>query len=145
MESGKLLRLQFTHFEVGTQVGYGSSDCQYDFVKITDGDGTTLVDKSCGYYSSSNPGCFQPPKTTITRSNRVEIFFHADRYISGTAEMFWSLRWSAVTTGVKTLMLNGIRIFFLSFGSSGTSIEPKRGILGQNRAFWGFGSAVEVL
>ena len=115
VESGKLLRLQFTHFEVR----YGSSNCQYDFVKITDGDGTTLVNKSCGYYSSSNPGCFQPPKTTITRSNRVEIFFHADSYTSG----FWSLRWSAVTPGVKTLMSMVSHFLYYAFiGTVGHNI-----------------------
>ena len=139
--SGKILRLEFTHFDVATC--YDINTCPCDFVKIVDGDGATLMDKSCGH-SSRDPSdsyYFLPPIIT-TRSNRVEIFFHTD---ASDTQPGWSLRWSAVTTGVKTLMLSGIRIFFLSFGSSGTSIEPKRGILGQNRAFWGFGSAVEVL
>ena len=101
VESGKILRLEFTSFAV-----YWGSTCQYDFVKITDGDGTTLMDNSCGYSSSdpSSSSYFLPPIIT-TRSNRVEIFFHTDgsRTSSG-----WSLSWSAVTPGEKALMLNNI-------------------------------------
>ena len=104
VESGKILRLEFTSFAV-----YWGSTCQYDFVKITDGDGTTLMDNSCGYSDRdpSNSNYFLPPIIT-TRSNRVEIFFHTDG--SGT-QTGWSLSWSAVTPGEKALMLNSIKIF----------------------------------
>ena len=114
VESGKILRLEFTHFAV-----YGvPSDCQnYDFVKITDGDGTTLMDNSCGYsyVDPSSSYYFLPPIIT-TSSNRVEIFFHTD---GGGTQMAvvnlilytgWSLSWSAVTPGEKALMLNSVRI-----------------------------------
>merc|ERR1712110_960754 len=58
VESGKILRLEFTRFKVE----WGSS-CQYDFVKITDGDGTTLMDNSCGYsdLDPSYSDYFLPP------------------------------------------------------------------------------------
>ena len=110
VESGKILRLEFTHFEV-----YWLSTCQYDFVKITDGDGTTLMDNSCGYslgVSWANPSdyyYFLPPIIT-TRSNRVEIFFHTDGSYTSTG---WSLSWSAVTPGEKALMLTAFKITFL--------------------------------
>ena len=93
------MRLEFTHFAVW-------STCD-DFVKITDGDGTTLMDNSCGYSDPLSNGYFLPPIIT-TRSNRVEIFFHTnvDWAVSG-----WSLIWSAVTPGEKALMLNNIKIF----------------------------------
>ena len=95
VESGKILRLEFTSFAV-----YACGvTCSCDFVKITDGDGTTLMDNSCGYSSidPSHSMYFLPPIIT-TRSNRVEIFFHTDG--SGTTTG-WSLSWSAVTPGEK--------------------------------------------
>ena len=109
VESGKILRLEFTSFAVETCGGGDVTTCSCDFVKITDGDGTTLMDNSCGY-SDRDPSSswyFQPSIIT-TRSNRVEIFFHTDgsRTRSG-----WSLSWSAVTPGEKALMLNSSRFF----------------------------------
>ena len=102
VESGKILRLEFTHFDVE----HGST-CQYDFVKITDGDGTTLMDNSCGYSDRdpSDSRYFLPPIIT-TRSNRVEIFFHTNG--NGYTMTRWSLSWSAVTPGDKAAMLNSI-------------------------------------
>ena len=96
VESGKLLRLEFTHFHVQGD----------DYVKITDGDGTTLMDKSYGS-SSTDPSSsfyFLPPNIT-TRSNRVEIFFHTNGINPRSG---WSLSWSAVTPGVKALTLNSM-------------------------------------
>ena len=103
VESGKILRLEFTHFAVSVCHG-DITTCPCDFVKITDGDGTTLMDNSCGYssYSPSHSLYFLPPIIT-TSSNRVEIFFHTND--AGTRPG-WSLSWSAVTPGEKTLILN---------------------------------------
>ena len=105
VESGMILRLEFTHFAVWTCGN--TTTCPCDFAKITDGDGTTLMDNSCGY-SDRDPShwaYFLPP-TITTRSNRVEIFFHT----SGGTSAGWSLSWSAVTPGEKALMLNSVRI-----------------------------------
>ena len=103
VEIGKILRLEFTHFEV--QYDYNCAD---DYVKITDGDGTTLMDKSCGF-SSYNPAdsyYFLPPSMT-TRSNKVEILFFTDGddYYYDTKPTGWSLSWSAVTPGEKALLM----------------------------------------
>ena len=102
VESGKILRLEFTSFDV---YGDPSNSCQgrgADFVKITDGDGTTLMDNSCGF-SSLDPSeflYFLPPIITAV-SNRVEIVFHTD----GNGTSFgWSLNWIAVTPGQKALI-----------------------------------------
>ena len=106
VESGKILRMEFTHFAV---YACDINTCPCDFVKITDGDGTTLMDNSCGY-SSRDPSSslyFLPPIIT-TRSNRVEIFFHTDGDWTAAG---WSLSWSAVTPGEKSLILNSIGIF----------------------------------
>ena len=106
METGKILRLEFTHFDVEYH-----SKCQDDYVKITDGDGTTLMDNSCGSSSldPSNPGYFQP-STITTRTNTVEIFFHTDgdRTYAG-----WSLSWIAVTPGSKEFIQTASVSFFL--------------------------------
>ena len=107
VESGKILRLEFTHFAVGVcSWGGNINTCSCDFVKITDGDGTTLMDNSCGHssFDPSHSLHFQLPIIT-TRSNRVEIFFHTDyRY----TDSGWSLSWRAVTPGEKVLVLNSV-------------------------------------
>ena len=104
VESGKILRLEFTYFAVWV---CDITTCPCDFVKITDGDGTTLMNNSCGYSDPSSSVYFLPPIIT-TRSNRVEIFFHTD---GSHTQAGWSLIWSAVTPGEKALMLNSIRFF----------------------------------
>ena len=107
VENGKILRMEFTQFAVDSC--WNSISCSCDFVKITDGDGTTLMDNSCGYSDRdpSSSGYFLPPIIT-TRSNRVEIFFHTDGSYAWNG---WSFSWSAVTPGEKALMLNSNRIY----------------------------------
>ena len=113
VESGKILRLEFTSFAVW--VCDGINTCSCDFVKITDGDGTTLMDNSCGF-SDLNPSYswyFLPPIIT-TRSNRVDIFFHTNtKCYDGDSNCGsyrgWSLRWTAMTTGVKALSFRCLR------------------------------------
>ena len=100
VETGKILRLEFTAFAV--LVGGDITTCTADFVRITDEDGTTLMDNSCGY-SDRDPSSsiyFQPPIIT-TSSNRVEIFFHTNGAGTRTG---WSLSWTAVTPGEEVLM-----------------------------------------
>ena len=96
VESGKILRLEFTHFEVEA---CNMATCPCDFVKITDGDGTNLMDNSCGYSSldPSNWVYFLPPIIT-TRSNKVEIFFHTDHTSNQPG---WRLNWTAMTPGLN--------------------------------------------
>ena len=97
VESGKILRLNFTSFDVH---GFPSQSPCDDFVKITDGNGTTLMDNSCGYLIGG-----YLPRIITTRSNRVEIFFHTNGIYQSTG---WNLSWSAVTPGVKALTLNSM-------------------------------------
>ena len=95
VETGKILRLEFTAFAV---FPIGSiTTCTADFVRITDGDGTTLMDNSCGF--SDQPSWstyFQPPIIT-TKTNKVEIYFHTED--GWDAKSGWSLRWTAVAEG----------------------------------------------
>ena len=99
VETGKILRLEFTAFDVA--VGGSITTCPTDFVRITDGDGTTLMDNSCGY-SDRDPSdslYFQPPILT-TKTNKVEIYFHTNhRMVQHGATSGWSLRWTAVAEG----------------------------------------------
>ena len=83
VELGLVLSLQFTSFDIEY-----SASCDYDHLKITDGDGTTLMEKTCG---SSLPGPIN------SRSNLVNIVFITDKMDSRSSG--WSLSWSAKTLG----------------------------------------------
>ena len=74
--------MQFTAFDVEYD-----STCSDDHVTIKNGDGTTLMEKTCG---SSLPAA------VTSTSNIVEIYFHTD---SGWSYSGWRLTWRAVTPG----------------------------------------------
>ena len=96
VESGKVLKLEFTRFSV-YPCNSDTATCPCDAVKILEGDGTALMDRGCGY-SSFNPShsqYFLPPILT-TKANTVDIFFYTD---SSTGASGWSLSWTAVTPG----------------------------------------------
>ena len=75
-----MLILEFSAFNVESD-----GNCGYDSLKIRDGDGTTLMEKSCG----SNL-----PPTIRSRSNIVHLDFKTD---GGKEFSGWSLNWRAVT------------------------------------------------
>ena len=83
VEIGKVLRLEFTQFDV-----WSCGNCTCDHVEIKDGEGKTLMDKSCGN---------SLPPVIVTNSNTVEIFFRTDAI---RARSGWSLSWAAVTPGL---------------------------------------------
>ena len=91
--SKEILRLEFTAFAVW--VGGSIHICPTDFVRITDGDGTTLMDNSCGYSDPSSPWYFQPPIIT-SFTNTVEIYFHTNEKVATSG---WSLVWTALVAG----------------------------------------------
>ena len=82
VEQGLILSLTFSAFDI-----YLSGSCRRDHLTITDGDGTTLMEKSCG---SSLPAAI----TSI--SNMIRLHFSTDD--SGTSTG-WNVSWTAVTTG----------------------------------------------
>ena len=97
-----MLRLEFTYFRVYA-CNNDVSTCPCDYVKIVEGDGTTLMDRGCGYSSGVNPShswYFLPP-IFITKTNAVDIFFYTDG--KGNAPG-WSLKWTAVTPGLTNLL-----------------------------------------
>ena len=100
VEQGLILLLQFTAFDIE----YGGLSCRFDHLKITDGDGTTLMEKSCGGPSSDGGniviggqsiGSSLPP-AIISRSNVVNLVFRTD---GSGVKTGWSLNWIALTPG----------------------------------------------
>ena len=80
------MSLQFSAFDIESD-----STCRWDHLTIRDGDGTTLMEKSCG---SSLPAA------VTTRTNSVKLVFSTD---NGDTETGWSLNWTAVTPGLQAL------------------------------------------
>ena len=99
VETGRILRLEFTYFAV--YVGGSISTCTSDFVKITDGNGTNLMNKSCGYSNipQNHAWYFHPPDLT-SFTNTVHVSFLTGS--SNPSAIGWSLRWTAVTSGKKS-------------------------------------------
>ena len=82
VEQGLVIYLQFTSFDIESH-----SSCAYDQLTITDGDGTTLMEKSCGSTLPTN---------IRSTSNLVTLLFVTDSSVTMTG---WSVSWSAVTPG----------------------------------------------
>jgi len=102
VEEGLVVAIEFTAFDV--EYIYWASTCTFDHVTIKNGDGTTLMEKTCGssswgiytggqYIGSSLPGA------VTSASNIVEIYFHTYTYFHSTTESGWRLTWRAVTPG----------------------------------------------
>ena len=83
VDEGLILSLEFTSFDIESH-----STCRFDHLTITDGDGTTLMEKSCGN---------SLPADITSTSNVVNLLFSTDDY-DGT-NSGWSVSWSAVTPG----------------------------------------------
>ena len=88
VEQGLILSLTFSAFDIHSSCSGCSCN---DHLTITDGDGTTLMEKSCG---SSLPAAI------TTRTNIVKLVFSTDFDVTKTG---WSLNWTAVTPGLQAL------------------------------------------
>ena len=97
-ENGTVLIMDFSYFAVRVCGEIGVCSC--DFLKITDGDGTILLDKSCGFSSDSDPesatDLFIPPNI-MSETNIVRIFFQTDETSTHNG---WSVTWKAVPKGL---------------------------------------------
>ena len=78
-----MIRLEFTAFNV---VNHGS--CAYDHLKIVDGDGTILMDKTCG---DALPPVF------MSNTHHVDLVFETDYSVTKSG---WAVNWSAVSPDV---------------------------------------------
>ena len=96
VEQGLILSLQFTAFDIEAEYDYDYDTYEYDYesiigchdhLTIMDGDGTTLMEKSC---SKSLPADIR------STSNVVNLVFISNHRSTRTG---WSVSWSAVTPG----------------------------------------------
>ena len=112
VELGRRLALEFIEFDMSTYGDtaynieeYGSG-CPNDHLTITDGDGTTLLERSCGpdvnfkgtlVIGDQTVKSTLPPKV-LSRSNVVKIFFRSDEIGAKgrRTRKGWSVKWSAV-------------------------------------------------
>ena len=85
VKEGLIVAIHFTAFDVGPD---SSSTCGYNYLTIKNGDGTSLMEKTCRSYL---------PVNVTSTSNTVEIYFHTDD--GGSSKSGWRLTWRAVTPG----------------------------------------------
>ena len=85
VEQGLILSLQFTAFDIEVR---WTGSCDYDHLTIMDGDGTTLMEKSCGTTLPAN---------ITSKSNIVKLVFITNSGDGGNSG--WSVSWSAMTPG----------------------------------------------
>ena len=112
VERGLVISLHFTYFDIEVQYNFDYEENEYDYeyiigcsdhLTITDGDGTTLMEKSCGstYEGNVNVGGqslgSSLPAAIRSTSNIVNLLFSTDNYDGGNSG--WSVNWSAVTPG----------------------------------------------
>ena len=84
------MSLQFTAFDIDKH-----NYCGYDHLTIMDGDGTTLMEKSCGPKGGQSISSSLPAAIT-SRTNTVRLVFSTDGDVT---ESGFSLSWTAVTPG----------------------------------------------
>jgi len=77
--SGKRIKINFDDFEIESH-----RSCAYDYVMIKDGDGSTVLPKTCGN---------NKPADVTSRTNKINVIFHTD--YSETRKGF-KLTWTEV-------------------------------------------------
>merc|ERR1711962_1836641 len=77
VEKGSEITLNFTAFKV--EWDSWDSSCPYDHLTIKDGDGSTLMEKTCGQ---------SLPENLVSKSNVVKLYFTTDESVT---ESGWSL------------------------------------------------------
>ena len=97
VKQGLVLVMEFTLFDIT----FNSNHCSRDHLTIIDGDGTTLMGRSCGYYGNINIEgesiSSSMPPTIISKSNVVNFFFHSDGIFTRSG---WSVSWTAISPGM---------------------------------------------
>ena len=113
VKPGLILSLEFTAFNIEPPLNRYNAHCSSDHLTIMDGDGTTLMERSCGPFSADGYDVESDNKIVIggrimnsslpanlhSRSNIVKLFFITNSLLTKTG---WSINWNAVTPGVVT-------------------------------------------
>ena len=76
VEVGQRILIRFVAFSLET-----STSCKYDYVTVVDGDGTTLLEKSCR----------DTPSEIVSKTNRADVIFKTD---GSRTETGWKLEYS---------------------------------------------------
>ena len=99
-----ILSLEFNAFDIDFDPVLCDLNCNCDHLTIMDGDGTTLMGKSCGSSLNSSTifegrliGSSLPP-AIVSWSNSISITFKTGSLGSRSG---WSISWKAVTSGMK--------------------------------------------
>ena len=80
---GLILSLQFTDFDL---------ECGYDYLTITDGDGTLLMGRRAGSYL---------PPNIISKTNVVKLYFTTDGSVTRRG---WSIEWRLIGPGLENFL-----------------------------------------
>ena len=104
VEQGLILELQFTAFEI---------ECKYDHLTITDGDGTTLMEKSCGSILPANITSTSNIINLLFSSTSVKLYLSDRRNDVMTG---WSLNWRAVEPGECQPLVLCLRLLMMEGG-----------------------------
>ena len=106
VEQGMILSIEFVAFDIDFNSVLCDLNCNCDHLRITDGDGTTLMGKTCGS-SSNGSAIFEGrligsslPPLIISRSNSISIGFKTGSLNSKSG---WSISWKAVLPGKRKL------------------------------------------
>ena len=109
VEQGMILSIEFFAFDIDFDPVLCDLNCNCDHLTITDGDGTTLMGKSCGSTSNSTAifegrliGSSLPP-AIVSRSNSISIVFKTGSLGSKSG---WKVNWKAVAPGKRGLKNN---------------------------------------
>ena len=122
VDQGLLLSLEITAFDIA-RVPSKSTCKWWDYLTITDGDGTTLLEKSCGSLSdgniligSQNVGSSLPANIT-SRTNLINLVFKTSS-TNLYPKSGWRVRWTAVAQGEcqqRVFIHYSQRLSFLTF------------------------------
>ena len=92
VEQGQIFELHFTAFEI---------ECKYDHLTITDGDGTILMEKSCGTILPANITSTTNIINIMFSSYSVQLFLGDDRRSKKLTG--WKLSWRSVEPGEQNV------------------------------------------
>ena len=97
VKKGRILELQFTAFEI---------ECKYDHLTITDADGTTLMEKSCGSIMPANITSTTNIINVLFSSTSVQLYL-GDRRTRNDVTTGFNVSWREVEPGefLRTCLL----------------------------------------
>jgi len=111
-----VVSLEFTAFDIEYH-----HTCRYDHLTVMDGDGTTLMKKSCGR---------SLPAKIRSRSNIVKLSFGTDGSVTKSG---WSVRWSRVASGEDELFEGDMKLTRDQLDALKQAVLDPHGDLGRPR------------